>query len=144
VLVIVVEPEFLKKKPSPGTRLNEGLPQFPKRKVVPVYCPRALSNLNTEVPLGTLGNRIETVLLAPSSGLLARENPGGKLRFTNPTAFTEYTVWAKEEAALAAINNPAARRAFVFMSLFFLYFVCNAFVAEKRFSVNSFFLRTLP
>lgn len=66
----------MKKKPSPGTRLNEGLPQFPKRKVVPVYCPRALSNLNTEVPLGTLGNRIETVLLAPSSGLLARENPG--------------------------------------------------------------------
>ena len=66
------------------------------------------------------------------------------MTFTNPTALTEYTVWAKDEAVLAAINNPAARRAFVFMSLFFPYFVCNAFVAEKRFSVNSFFIRTLP
>ena len=84
------------------------------------------------------------MLTVAAKGLAIMVNPGGQVTFTNPTEFTEKTVCANEEAALAAINNPAARRAFVFMSLFFLYFVCNAFVADKRFSVNSFFIRTLP
>ena len=91
-----------------------------------------------------LGKRAETVFAVPTSGLLAIVKPGRKVTFTNPTALTEYTVWATDEAAVAAISNPAARRLFVFMSLFFSYFVCAVFVADKRLPVNGFFIRTLP
>ena len=136
---------FLKKNASPGTTvIAESVQVVPPRYVLDVKPPVTGLNLKTWDRNGGLENSAATVFAAPTSGLATSEKPGTIVTFTNPTAFTEYTVWAKEEAALAAINNPAARRAFVFMSLFFLYFVCNLFVAEKRLSVNGFFLRTLP
>lgn len=119
--------------------------QVPKKNVEDENDPVTGLNLNTWVLLGSvLEKRAATVFVAPSSGFDTNENPGGKLTFTNPTALTEYTVWAREEAAVAASISPAARSVLAFMSLVFPYLVCSLFVADNRFPVNGFFLRTLP
>jgi len=116
VLVIVLTDGLRKKKPSPGTKLRLGLLHAPKKKVDELNVPFAVLNLNTAQLLGReVGKSAATVFVAPSSGLLAIEKPGGKLTFTNPTALTEKTVWAVDWAAAAAIRRPAAKIAFAFI-----------------------------
>jgi len=116
VLVNVVPPVLRKKNPSPGTNVIVGLSQVPKKKVAELNKPPTGLNLNTVEPFGVVdGKRAATVFVAPSSGLLAIEKPEGKLTFTNPTAFTENTVWAVDWAAAAVIRRPAAKIAFAFI-----------------------------
>ena len=106
--------------------------------------PVAGLNLKMTVPEVAFGNKATTLLSAATRGFAISEKPDGHSTFTNPTALTEYTVCAREEAALAAIISPAARSALVFIAWCFLYLVCKVFVADKWLSVNGFFLGTLP
>jgi hypothetical protein len=82
-------------------------------------------------PFGVVaGKRAATVLVAPSSGLLAIEKPDGNTTFTKPTALTEYTVCAEADAADAAMSSAAARIDLVFILGAFS-FSCASELSQK-------------
>src|ERR1051325_5515936 len=110
--------------PSPGLRVMFGWSHEPNAKVptvkpVPFHFSR----------LPKLGKSVISepiVLLVVFSGLAIMVYPAGKLRFTYPTALTEYRDCAKEAV------NPAAKTAAERRSVFVLMFCCLFVLCVNR------------